>query len=156
MLALHVITVGRDKEIWVSAQIDHYRKMIGKYARLELTTVPESPYGKKADLAKALAQEADVIRSRLKGGCLIALAVEGKSWSTEKLAEEIQKIQNAGQSLIEFVVGGPYGIDASLKRQADLCLSLSPLTVSHQIARLVLMEQLYRVLNLAAGGQYHK
>ena len=156
MLALHIITVGRDKDPWVSAQIDHYRKMIAKHARLELTTVPESPYGKKANLAQALAQEAELIRSRLKGGCLIALAVEGKSWSTEKLAEEIQKIQNAGRSLIEFVIGGPYGIDASLKRQADLRLSLSPLTVSHQIARLVLMEQLFRVLYLTGGGHYHK
>ena len=65
-------------------------------------------------------------------------------------------LQNRGQSRFEFVIGGPYGVDDALKQRADLVLSLSPLTMSHQIVRGVLLEQLYRVLDLNAGGRYHK
>ena len=71
-------------------------------------------------------------------------------------AKEIERRQNKGVSTFEFVIGGPYGLYQSIKDKADLLLSLSPLTMSHQIVRGVLLEQLYRVFNLNAGGSYHK
>jgi 23S rRNA (pseudouridine1915-N3)-methyltransferase len=161
MLTIHVITVGRDKESWVSDQIDHYRKLLTKYARLELTVVPEARYTKATDLSKALGSEADAIRSRLRGGYRFILDVGGRGYATESLAMEIDRLKSGGYSLLEFVIGGPFGLDPSLKqldKQAGSgqVISLSPLTMSHQIARLILLEQLYRVLNLNAGGSYHK
>jgi len=161
MLNIHVITVGRDKESWVSEQIDHYRKLLTKYTRLELTVVPEAAYTKAADLSKALRSEAGVIRARLKGGYLFVLDPGGRMYTTESLAGEIDRLKSSGHSLLEFVIGGPFGLDPSLKqidKQAGSgqVISLSPLTMSHQIVRLVLLEQLYRVCNFSAGGSYHK
>jgi len=165
MLSIHIIVVGRDKEQWVTDQIEHYGKLLRKYARLELTVVPESGYSKSADINRARVDEANAIRSRLKGGFIIALDAEGRMFSTEEFAKKIARLQVEGNSLLEFIIGGPHGLDDSLKKAsdksgrspaADLVLSLSPLTMSHQIVRMVLLEQLYRVLNLNAGGSYHK
>ncbi len=161
MLTIHIITVGKDKDPWVSDQVDHFSKLIGKYAKIEWTIVPEARYGKKVDIARAMADEADAIRSRLRGGYLFLLDVTGHYFSTEELARKLEQLQVDGHSLVEFVVGGPYGLSPSLKadvKKSDsgLLASLSPLTMSHQITRLVLMEQLYRVLNINAGGSYHK
>lgn len=160
MLTIHIITVGKDKERWITDQIDHFRKLISKYARLELTTVPESKYGKNIDIEKALAAEAEAIKSKLKGGYLFILDNAGKKYTTEALAAEIQKLQVQGHSLMEFVIGGPFGLSSAIKstrqKPGSCPLSLSPLTMSHQISRVVLLEQLYRVLNLNAGGSYHK
>jgi 23S rRNA (pseudouridine1915-N3)-methyltransferase len=156
MLTLHVITVGKDKDPWVTDQIEHYRKLLSRYARVELSSVAESKYKKNADLAKALAAEASAIESRLTGGFLLVLDTRGKSFSTEALAREISRLQVSGVSTIECVIGGPFGLDDRIKKRANLLFSLSPLTLSHQIARVVLLEQLYRILNLNAGGSYHK
>lgn len=156
MVAIHIITVGRDKKRWVTEQIEHYRKLLSKYARLEITSVPEDKYGSSADIPKSLAREAKITKSRLKGGYLVALDIEGRLFGTEAFAGELRQLQAGGVSRFDFIIGGPYGLDDSLKNKADLRLSLSPLTMSHQIVRLVLLEQLYRVFNINAEGSYHK
>jgi 23S rRNA (pseudouridine1915-N3)-methyltransferase len=160
MLNLHIITVGRDKDNWVSAQIDHFRKLIGKYAQLKLTTVAEEKYGKGVNIKKVLSIEAEKIKAKLKGGYLFILDVEGETFSTERLARKVEKLQVDGHSLLEFVIGGPYGLSPELKlnreKTRSCMLNISPMILSHQITRLVLLEQLYRVLNLNAGGSYHK
>ena len=156
MLALHIITVGRDKEKWVTEQSEHYIKLIRKYASVELTSVPEEKYGKNFGLTRALRSEADRIEARLKGGLLVTLDIGGKALTTESFALKLSDWQTGGVSRIEFVIGGPYGLDPGLKSRADFNLSLSPLAMSHQIVRVVLLEQLYRTLNINAGGSYHK
>jgi 23S rRNA (pseudouridine1915-N3)-methyltransferase len=156
MLTLHIITVGKDKDSWVSEQIAHYCTQLKKYARVEISTVAEAKYTKNTDLHKALAAEANAIEEKLRGGYLVVLDVTGKTFSTEALAGELTRLQVSGVSTIEWVIGGPFGLDERLKKKADLRFSLSPLTMSHQIVRLVLLEQLFRVLNLNAGGSYHK
>ena len=156
MITIHIITVGRDKSGWVTDQIEHYRKLLLKYARLEITSVPEEKYTNRADISRLLEREAKKIESRLNGGHLVALDIKGREFDTVGLAREIERRQNKGVSTFEFVIGGPYGLDQSIKDKADLLLSLSPLTMSHQIVRGVLLEQLYRVFNLNAGGSYHK
>ncbi|MCP4570157.1 MAG: 23S rRNA (pseudouridine(1915)-N(3))-methyltransferase RlmH [FCB group bacterium] len=160
MLSLHLIIVGRDKESWVSDQSDHYRKLLARYAKLEITVIPEERYGKGCDISKALAAEAKNIESRLKGGYLYILDIDGKSYDTKAFAAELTRQQNSGLSRLEFVIGGPYGLDQSFKDKKKgsraSALSLSDMTMSHQIIRLVLLEQLYRALNLNTGGSYHK
>ncbi len=156
MLALHIITVGKDKDVWITDQAEHYRTLLKRYARVELTAVPEAKYTKGADVARMLDAEGEHIIARLKGGYLVVLDVDGKAFDTHRLAAEFQRLQTHGRSLLEFVVGGPYGLSPALKAKADLRLSLSPLTMSHQIIRVVLLEQLYRVLDINAGGHYHK
>lgn len=156
MVSIHIIVVGKNKDKWVTEQAAHFKKLISRYARLDITTVAEEKYGKSFDIEKAVEREAENIMSRHRGGFLVALDVSGSSWSTEKFADKIERLQVGGHSLIEFVIGGPHGLGKSLLKVADLRMSLSPLTMSHQIVRLVLLEQLYRVLNLNAGGSYHK
>lgn len=156
MVTIHIITVGRDKEGWVAGQIEHYRKLLLKYARLEITSIPEERYTNRADIPKLLSREARKIEARLKGGYLIVLDTEGRDFDTRSFAQEFRRRQNRGISTFEFVIGGPYGLEKPLKEKADLLLSLSPFTMSHQIVRGVLIEQLYRVFNINAGGSYHK
>lgn len=156
MVTVHIITVGRDKQGWVSDQAEHFRKLLMKYARLELTVIPEERYTERSEISKLLAREAVKIESRLKGGHLIVLDNKGREFETNSLAREIQRLQNKGVSTFEFIIGGPYGLDKTLKDKADLILSLSPLTMSHQIVRGVILEQLFRTFNINAGGTYHK
>jgi len=156
MLSLHIIAVGKDKDTWVTEQLAHYRKLLQRYARTELSLVPDEKYTKAGDIKKLKAKEAERILARLKGGYFVALDDSGKEFDTREFARELGRLQTTGHSLIEFVIGGAYGLDEALKKKADLVLSLSRLTLSHQIARLVLMEQLYRALDINAGGSYHK
>lgn len=156
MPSIRIIAVGRDKEKWVTDQIDHYRKLIGKYASLEIVFVADQNYRKAATIKKALQTEAASITARLKGNYLIVLDESGVRLDTLKFARKWENLLVSGHSNIEIVIGGPYGLDETFKSGADLLLSLSPLTMSHRVARLVLLEQLYRILNLNAGGKYHK
>ena len=158
MLSIRIIAVGRNKEKWVTDQVDHYRKLIGKYASLEIVYVADQNYRNAANIKKALQTEAASIRAKLKGGggYLIVLDGNGVRLDTLKFAEKWKNLLVSGHSNIEIVIGGPYGLDETFKSGADLLLSLSPLTMSHRVARLVLLEQLYRILNLNAGGKYHK
>ncbi|MCK5125040.1 MAG: 23S rRNA (pseudouridine(1915)-N(3))-methyltransferase RlmH [candidate division Zixibacteria bacterium] len=156
MLSIHIIVVGKDKDKGIAELSAHFKKMIRKYARLEMTFVPESKYNSSTDISKARAVEADAILGRLKGGYIISLEVTGQSLNTHLFAERLNLIQLQGNSKIDFIIGGPFGLDAKISQKADMLLSFSSLTMSHQIIRLVLLEQLYRVLNMNAGGSYHK
>lgn len=135
-------------------------QVAGPLCPLEITVIPEERYGKGCDISKALTTEAKSIESRLKGGYLYILDSEGKSYDTKAFAAELIRQQNSGISRLEFVIGGPYGLDQSFKDKKKesraSALSLSAMTMSHQIIRLVLLEQLYRALNINAGGSYHK
>jgi 23S rRNA (pseudouridine1915-N3)-methyltransferase len=91
-----------------------------------------------------------------KGAALIAMCVEGKGMSSEKLAERFQEWQNSGASRLCFVVGGSFGLHDSVKRSAQLKLSMSQMTFPHHLARVMLMEQIYRACMINAGTQYHK
>ena len=156
MIALHIISVGSDKDRWVAEAAEHYKTLLSKYARVEFSQVPHAVYGKAADIPSHLKKEAAKIESAIKGGYVIALDVKGSAYTTEDLAGKLAKILVGGHSRLEFIIGGPYGLHPSIKEKADLVLSLSPLTMSHQVVRLVLLEQLYRLLDLNAGGKYHK
>ncbi|MEE9441879.1 MAG: 23S rRNA (pseudouridine(1915)-N(3))-methyltransferase RlmH [candidate division Zixibacteria bacterium] len=156
MLKIHIITVGRDKDSWVNDAIDHYSKLIKKYARLEFSIIAEDKYNSSTDILKAKIREGERIISRLKNGFIIVLDLKGQVLNTMELAEKISQWQNQSISTLEFIIGGPFGLSDDILRKADYILNMSSLTMSHQIIRLVLLEQLYRVLNINAGGSYHK
>ena len=156
MLSLRLIVVGKDKDSWVSEQAAHYTKLLKKYARLEIVVIPEARYTKTTDITRAKKTEGEAILARLAGGSVISLDVKGQRFSTEAFAAHLVKLQNRSISAIDFIIGGPFGLDEAVLAKSDLRLSLSDLTLSHQIARLVVLEQLYRALNLNSGGSYHK
>ena len=110
-----------------------------------------------AEIKKALAAEAEAIREKLpKGGALIALCIEGKPLTSPQFAEKLQQFALEGRSQLTFLIGGSCGLDESLKKEADLRLSFSPMTFPHHLARVMLLEQIYRGYQILEGSKYHK
>ena len=107
--------------------------------------------------AAFLAAEAAAIRERLpRGGAVIALCIEGKPCSSVELSRRMQELAVSGKSQLTFLIGGSVGLSEDLKRQADWRLSMSPMTFPHHLARIMLLEQIYRACQIAAGTKYHK
>ena len=97
------------------------------------------------------------IRERLpRGGAVIALCIEGKPCSSVELSRRMQELAVSGKSQLTFLIGGSVGLSEDLKRQADWRLSMSPMTFPHHLARIMLLEQIYRACQIAAGTKYHK
>lgn len=159
MLNITLICVGGLKEAFWKAACAEYSKRIGLWAKVTVveipeTRLPESP--SRAVIDAALEKEAEKIRARLPGNtCVTALCVEGGQLSSPEFAQEIGRRMMINGNL-SFIIGGSYGLAQSLKDGADIRLSLSHMTFPHMAARVLLLEQIYRALNLLNGGKYHK
>lgn len=160
MLSVRLICVGKLKERFYREACAEYEKRLKGYCRLEVIELteqrlPERP--SQAQLAAALQKEADAIRAKIPAGsAVIAMCIEGGPLSSEQLADTLGGWMNSGTSHISVLIGGSCGLDEALKRSAQLRLSMSPMTFPHHLARVMVLEQLYRALNIAAGGKYHK
>ena len=137
-----------------------YVKRLQRFCKLELVELPESRLPESpspAEVQRALAAEAVAIRERLpKGGAVIALCIEGKPCPSVELSRRMEELAVAGKTQLTFLIGGSVGLDESLKRQADWRLSMSPMTFPHHLARIMLLEQIYRAYQISAGTKYHK
>ena len=136
-------------------------KRLGAYCKLEMVELAEEKIDEKAAgeavIREALDKEAKRILAAVpKGAVIAALCVEGRGMTSEGLAAWMQQQALAGQGDIAFVVGSSHGLGKAVKEQAALKLSLSAMTLPHQLARLVLAEQIYRAYTIQAGGKYHK
>ncbi len=157
-MQIHLITVGKLKEKWLREAYDEYDKRLQRYCRLTLTELPESRLPDSpsdSEIASALQQEGKAILSAYKGR-LIALCIEGKLRSSEQFAELLSDAAVSGSSTVSFVIGSSFGLSDEVKQKADIRFSMSPMTFTHQIARVLLMEQLYRAFQINTGGKYHK
>jgi len=160
MLAVKLICVGKLKEKFYIDAVAEYIKRLGAYCRLEIEELseirlPERP--SEAEIRSALAKEAETIRSRIpKGAAVAALCIEGRQTDSEGFAELLEKFAANGVSKLCFIIGGSCGIDEQLKAQADLRVSMSKMTFPHHLARVMLLEQIYRGFNINNGGKYHK
>lgn len=160
MLSVRLICVGKLKEKFYREACAEYEKRLKGYCKLELVELPEQRLPDRpsqAQITAALAKEADAIRAKLpQGSTVIAMCIEGKTQSSEQLAQTLDSWMGSGTSQICVLIGGSFGLDDALKRSAALRLSMSPMTFPHHLARVMVLEQLYRALNIAAGGKYHK
>lgn len=160
MLSVRLICVGKLKEKFYREACAEYEKRLKGYCKLELVELPEQRLPDRpsqAQITAALAKEADAIRTKLpQGSAVIAMCIEGKTQSSEQLAQTLDSWMGSGTSQICVLIGGSFGLDDALKRSAALRLSMSPMTFPHHLARVMVLEQLYRALNIAAGGKYHK
>ena len=118
------------------------------------TRLPEDP--SPAEIKKALAAEATAIRQKLEGGAVVAMCIEGQTCSSEALSKKLAAFALEGKSKVAFLIGGSFGLDETLKKQADWRLSMSPMTFPHHLARVMLLEQIYRACQIAEGTRYHK
>ena len=148
MLNVHILCVGKLKEKFYLEGAAEYAKRLGGYCRLTITELPEerlpdSP--SRAQIDAALEKEGNALLARLpKGGKVVAMCVEGKTLSSEELARRLEDWTVSGMSQISFLIGGSYGLHPAVKDRADLRLSMSPMTFPHHMARVILLEQIYR------------
>ena len=160
MLGVRLICVGRLGEKFWAQAVKEYEKRLGAYCKLEIIELPEERLPEDpspAQIEAALSKEADAVRAKLPNGCLvIAMCVEGRERSSEELARYLADSAAQGASHIVFLIGSSYGMHASLKRQAALRLSMSPMTFPHHLLRVMLLEQIYRAYQINAGSRYHK
>ena len=160
MQRVTVLCVGKLKEKFYTDAAAEYVKRLQRYCKLDVVELPEYRLPEEpspAEIQKALQTEGAAIRERLpRGGAVVALCIEGKPCSSEELSRRIIDFGVQGKTQITFLIGGSVGLDESIKKQADWRLSMSPMTFPHHMARIMLLEQIYRAYQIDAGTKYHK
>ena len=160
MQKVTVLCVGKLKEKFYTEASAEYLKRLQRHCKCEIVELaeyrlPEDP--SPAEIQKALATEAAAIREKLpKGGAVVAMCIEGKTCSSEEMARRLGDYAVQGKTQLTFLIGGSVGLDAELKQQADWRLSMSPMTFPHHMARVMLLEQIYRAYQIQQGTRYHK
>ena len=160
MQKVTILCVGKLKEKFYTEAVAEYSKRLSRFCKLDILELPEERLPEDpspAQIEAALSKEADAIRSKLPPSAfLIAMCVEGKPRSSEALARLMADSANRGGSHLVFLIGGSFGLHPSVKALADLRLSMSPMTFPHHLARVMLLEQVYRAYQINAGSRYHK
>ncbi len=156
MFHLHLICLGKLKEtFWREAEAE-YLKRLGAFAKIKITELREESFGEKDSPEVIIEKEAKKILSALpKDDFIIALDPNGNQFSSEKFALHLDRIIAEQNSKITFIIGGPLGLHESILKIAQLKFSLSALTFTHQMARVILWEQIYRAQMISAERAYH-
>ncbi len=155
-MRVKLVTVGTRMPAWVEQGYAEYAKRLPRELTLELQELALGHRSKGADLNRAIQREGDLMLAAIPSADrVIALDVKGKAWSTEQLAEQLQRWQMDGDN-VSLLVGGPDGLDPRCLARAEQKWSLSPLTLPHPLVRVVLAEQLYRAWTIVNGHPYHK
>jgi 23S rRNA (pseudouridine1915-N3)-methyltransferase len=157
---IKIITVGKIKEKYLQQGIDEYLKRLSPYAKISIVEVKEEQAPEQlseAEMEQVKHKEGERILAQIKPDhAVIALAIEGKSFSSEDLAKHLDQLATYGQSQLAFVIGGSLGLAKEVYARADLLLSFSKMTFPHQLMRLILVEQIYRAFKINRGEPYHK
>ena len=157
-MKLQILAVGKARVPYFAAGIDEYIKRIRHYLPIEQVEVPEGTGGdSNGHGSGAVSREGEKLSRLLRPGTrLVTLEATGRQFTSEALSEWLQKEMAGSTERIAFVIGGAWGIDKQLTEAAHLKLSLSSMTFPHELARMMLLEQLYRALTLWKGHPYHK
>ena len=161
MQSVTLIAVGKLNEAYFSAAAAEYQKRLAAFCRFRMVEIPEETISEKnasdAVVAKALEKEGSAILAAVpKGASTIALCIEGKMMPSEALAAEFERRALSGSGDMAFVIGSSHGLSPRVKSAASLRLSMSPMTFPHKLARVMLLEQIYRAYSILAGTKYHK
>ncbi len=147
-MKITVLAVGKIKDRMVEERRAEYARRLGKGAKIEFADVDDNP-GSKAKEAE------NIIRRIPKGARIVALDEKGMAVDSHGFANIISRTMDAGKNMV-FILGGPYGLDDRVKEKADEVLALSKLTFPHELARLILVEQIYRAFSILRNEPYHK
>lgn len=154
-----IVCVGRLREKFFAAAAEEYEKRLSRYGKteiIELPDLPEPANASDADRAQVMEKEGQSILSRLRpGDYVIALCIDGPQLASEAFAARLSGLEMRGNRIV-FVIGGSLGLSSAVIRRANEKLSLSKMTFPHQLARVLLLEQLYRACKINAGEKYHK
>ncbi len=159
MLTVQIICVGKLKEDYWRQACSEYAKRLQAFCKFAITELPESRLPEnpsKAQIDAALKAEGVKILAAAGSSTVFALCIEGKTLSSEKMAEKINTLTVNGVSAISFIIGSSFGLSEEVKQAADYQLSMSPMTFPHQLARIMLCEQTYRAFQIINNGKYHK
>jgi len=160
MLSVHLICVGKLKEKFYREAVEEYTKRLKGYCKLNLVEIPEVKLSQDPSLGEitaALDKEGDAIRAKIpQGSSVVAMCVEGKMRSSEELAQMVNTWSMNSAKHLVFVIGGSYGLHPSIKAEAWAQLSMSPMTFPHHLARVMVLEQIYRAFKINEGSSYHK
>ena len=151
---LEIISVGKPKSSWLQEGVEHYRKLCSRYAQVELRRVRESSGSKGAELVRT--EESERLKAAINANALTILLDEhGRKLDSEGLAGYLEK-SKLKHSHVQLLIGGAYGVTDVLRSVVDETLSLSSLTLPHDLTLLLLLEQLFRAMSITAGSKYHK
>lgn len=161
MMNLNIVCVGKLKEAYWRDAISEYSKRLGAYCQLKIVELSETRLSDKPsekEIASALSDEGSKMIPYLdiKNSYNIAMCIEGSQLSSEGLAQKIDSAGIDGKSTINLFIGSSFGLCDDIKKKADFKLSISKMTLPHQLARVVTLEQIYRAFSINAGSKYHK
>lgn len=159
MITVNLIVMGKMSEKFYSDAMKEYIKRLSAYCKFNVVEIPEvrvANEDREAEIAAALSKEAELIAKHLTKGAIISMCVEGKQYSSEKFARLISDIAAGGESQINFVIGSSHGLSEDIKKMSRVRLSVSEMTLPHQLCRVVLTEQIYRSFKINSGERYHK
>lgn len=158
MLHINLICIGKLKENALRELQSEYEKRCSSYFKLKVIELEGEKIPKNPSLEqinKCLYSEGKAMQSHIRGYC-IAMCIEGNMLSSVEHFKAIEEIKINGASEISYIIGGAYGVCDSIKCKSDMCLSMSRMTFTHQFARIMLLEQIYRISQIEKGTQYHK
>ena len=153
-MKIRLLAIGRDRSGLYAPAIDEYVKRISRYAKLEVLELPEAR--RHAGTPRAKLEEGETLLSKLRDGeRAIALDERGREWTSVELARRVERWTSGGRD-VALVIGGSDGLAPEVLARAEETLALSRFTLAHRLARLVLVEQLYRAFTILKGEPYHK
>lgn len=160
MFDITLICMGKLKEKFYLSAAEEYEKRLKGYCNFHIIELPEVRLPENpspAEITAGLNKEAELIQGKLPKGCWFCVFTpEGKLLSSEALADKLKDVKLSGKSSACFLIGSSFGIANQIKQMADLKLSMSPMTFPHHLARIMVLEQLYRAEAIQAGSKYHK
>ena len=161
MLRVNLICIGRIKEKYYTDAIAEYSKRLSAFCKFQIIELPEERIRSNTPNASQIDEVLEAEGKRMlqkisPSDYVIAMCIEGKLLSSEELSKKLDEVALGGKSAVDFIIGGSYGLSAEVKSRADLRLSMSRMTFPHQLARVILSEQIYRAFEISTNGKYHK
>lgn len=161
MLRVNIICIGKIKEKYFTDAINEYSKRLSAFCKFSVIELAEekirSNTPNASQIDEVIESEGKRILQKINSSdYVVAMCIEGKMMSSEELSDTLDKISLMGKSTVDFVIGGSYGLSNSVKSRAELKLSMSKMTFPHQMARMILSEQIYRAFEISTNGKYHK
>lgn len=160
MLSVNIICIGKIKEKYWTDAVSEYKKRLGAFCKFNIIELDEEKTYNNPNNSQINsilnAEGKRIINSLSKGSYVIPMCIEGKQLSSAELADKISDISVSGYSCVDFIIGGSWGLSDEVKSKSNLKLSMSKMTFPHQMARVILAEQIYRAFEINNNGKYHK
>jgi 23S rRNA (pseudouridine1915-N3)-methyltransferase len=159
-VTIRIVCVGQLKETFWKEAVEEYRKRLSRWVRIEISETDDEKTPERfspVDAERILNKEGErVLKLIPKSSFIIALDLHGEKQDSEGFADKLQQMMLKGKSILCIIIGGSLGLSKELLSHADMRLSFSDMTFSHQIMRPILMEQIYRAFKIIHGEPYHK